>query len=340
MKQVRWGFIGCGDVTEVKSGPAFQQIPGSSIVAVMRRDGEKAADYARRHGIPRWYDDADRLIHDSEVDAVYIATPPGSHLEYGLRVCAAGKPAYIEKPLARNYDECRQLVDAFAAKRLPLFVAYYRRRLPRFEQARQIIESGRLGTIVNISYRYEVPPVEFDPQHLPWRYDVERSGGGLFFDVGCHVLDMFDHWLGALTSVSGNCANRAGDYTVEDAVAMSFETKSGIPGAATWNFAGTDPTDHIEISGTQGKLTLAAFADEPLRVFANGAWQSQSIPHPKHVHQPLVQTIVDELLNNGSATSTCPSTGITATRTAAVMDQVVKNFYRTRDGEFWKRPLK
>ena len=79
VERVRWGIIGVGDVTERKSGPGFQQAERSELVAVMRRRGDLAADYARRHDVPRWYDDADELINDPDVDAVYIATPPDSH---------------------------------------------------------------------------------------------------------------------------------------------------------------------------------------------------------------------------------------------------------------------
>src|SRR5262245_58209728 len=137
---VRWGIIGCGDVTEVKSGPGFQKAQGSELVAVMRRDGTKAADYAGRHAVPRWYDDAERLINDPEVDAVYVATPPGSHLEYALRVARASKPCYVEKPMARSYAECRRMIEAFEKAGLGLFVAYYRRMLPRFVRAKELIE--------------------------------------------------------------------------------------------------------------------------------------------------------------------------------------------------------
>ena len=97
---IRWGMIGCGSVTEVKSGPAYQQTPGFSLHAVMRRDAQKAADYARRHQVPLWFSDADALIQHPEIDAVYIATPPDSHLFYALKVAAAGKICCVEKPMA------------------------------------------------------------------------------------------------------------------------------------------------------------------------------------------------------------------------------------------------
>ncbi len=92
MRTIRWGIIGCGDVTEVKSGPALQKANHSQLVAVMRRTGALARDYAQRHGVPRWYDQADELIHDPEVDAIYIATPPASHKDYTLLTAHAGKP--------------------------------------------------------------------------------------------------------------------------------------------------------------------------------------------------------------------------------------------------------
>ena len=118
----RWGIIGCGDVTEVKSGPALQKATGSALVAVMRRDLSKAQDYARRHGVPRAYNSADALINDPEVDAVYIATPPSSHCALTLAVAAAGKPCLVEKPMAMNHGECRRMIEACAARGVPLWV--------------------------------------------------------------------------------------------------------------------------------------------------------------------------------------------------------------------------
>src|SRR5918997_410384 len=152
--EIRWGIIGCGDVCEVKSGPALQKAQGSRLVAVMRRDPAKAEDFARRHNVPRWYADADQLIADPEVGAVYIATPPGSHEELARKVAAAGKPCYVEKPMARNHAECVRMIAAFRAAARPLFVAFYRRRLPRFVKAKELIDAGRLGRVTGLVYRH------------------------------------------------------------------------------------------------------------------------------------------------------------------------------------------
>src|SRR5690349_1560132 len=199
MDRVRWGIIGCGDVTEVKSGPAFQLAPGSELVAVMRRNGELAADYARRHGVPRWYSRAEELVDDKEVDAVYVATPPGSHLELALMACAAGKPAYVEKPMARSFSECRRMIDAFEAAKVPLFVAYYRRALERFRAVRDLVATGKLGVVTGVSYRFASHPHEAPAGgEVPWRLRPVESGGGLLLDLGSHTLDILDFILGSL----------------------------------------------------------------------------------------------------------------------------------------------
>ena len=124
---INWGIIGCGKVTELKSGPAFSKVEGSRLVAVMRRNAALAEDYAKRHNVPRFYSNADDLINDGEVNAVYVATPPGSHKEYAIKALKAGKPVYIEKPMALNYGECLAINEAGRKYNLPVFVAYYRR---------------------------------------------------------------------------------------------------------------------------------------------------------------------------------------------------------------------
>jgi predicted dehydrogenase len=331
---VRWGIVGCGAVTEVKSGPGFQLAKGSTLIAVMRRNGELAADYARRHNVPRWYDDADALIHDPEVDAVYVATPPGTHCEYALRVAAAGKPAYIEKPMARSHVECQRMNETFAAAKLPLFVAYYRRGLPRFVQAKALLDAGRLGTITGVSYRMTQAARKLDDTALPWRFNAADAGAGLFLDVGSHTLDILDFLLGPLQNVSGHAVNLANDYDVEDGVAMNFQTPHGALGTASWNFAGSRYEDQIQIEGTQGRLCMTTFGTEDLQLETTDGIETFDGQNPPHVQAPLIQTIVDDLLGRG----TCPSTGASAIRTQIVMDTVLQSYYGSRDDEFWTRP--
>ncbi len=332
---IRWGIIGCGDVTEVKSGPALQKARGSELVAVMRRDGAKAADYARRHGVARWYDDARALVADPDVDAIYVATPPGAHLEGALLAAAAGKAAYIEKPLARHTAECDAILAAFQAAGAPVFVAYYRRCLPRFVQVKTLLDAAALGRLTGINVRYACPPPHLsDVAKPPWRLDAANAGAGLFLDLGSHTLDLLDHLVGPLVRVSGHAAAVATPLPVEDAVVMTFATEVGVPGAAAWNFASALPADEIVLSGTAGRLAFSTFGNEPLRLETRDGVQTFDLPNPPHVQQPLIQTVVDALLGRGG----CPGTGESARRTSAVMDAVLESYYGGRADAFWTRP--
>lgn len=323
MSTIRWGIIGCGDVTEVKSGPALQKASGSALVAVMRRNGALAADYARRHGVPRWTDDAQALIDDPQVNAVYVATPPSTHRHYTLLAAAAGKPVYVEKPMAMNYGECVEMVDACRAAGVPLFVAYYRRALPRFVKVKDLLDAGAVGDVrfVSIVLAQPVQPQELEPDNLPWRVLPEIAGGGRFVDLASHTLDLLDYVLGPIRAAQGFAGNQAGLYLAEDIVSGSFVFQSGVQGAGVWCFSAYDDLDRVEITGSRGKLSFSTFgADDPVQLVNAEGITEFRIAHPPHVQQPLIQTLVDELLGIG----VCPSTGESGARTTRVMDAILR----------------
>jgi 1,5-anhydro-D-fructose reductase (1,5-anhydro-D-mannitol-forming) len=336
LDDVRWGILGCGAVTEVKSGPALQRVEGSRLVAVMRRSGNLAADYARRHDVPRWYDDAERLVADPEVNAVYIATPPGSHLEHALLACAHGKPVYVEKPMARNHAECRRMLEAFRSANVPLFAAYYRRALPRFLKARELVADRALGRITGVGCRFAGPyhrnVVAGAP--LPWRLRPEDSGGGLLLDLGCHTLDILDFLLGPLTAVSGTAVNVASPHDVEDNVVIQFRVAAGALGMARWNFAGSTRADEILVEGEEGELCMTTFGDEPLELRRASGVERFAIGNPAHIQEPMIASVVGDL----RGVAECESTGVSAARTQAVMDAALDGYYGGRDRPFWTDP--
>ncbi len=297
---VRWGMIGCGAVAEMKSGPALQKADGSSLVAVMRRDVAKAADYAQRHGVPRHYDSAVALVADPEVDAVYVATPPSSHLEIALLAAEAGKPCLVEKPMALCHAECVRMIEAFEARGVPLFVAYYRRALPRFVEARRLLQAGVVGTPTSVHIFQYDRLLQGDAARV-WRVDPAIAGGGLFFDLASHGFDLIDFLLGPIDAVAAFAANTGRSYAAEDLTTACFRFESGIAGTGVWNFNAACSADGIVITGTAGELHMPVFADAPLWLRADGRQDVLPFLNPPHVHQPLVQTIVDELLGRGIA---------------------------------------
>ncbi len=332
MKTIRWGIIGCGDVTEIKSGPGFQNAQNSALVAVMRRTPEKAKDYARRHQVPRWYDNADQLINDPDVDAVYIATPPGSHRDYTLQVAIAGKPVYVEKPMARSYEECRQMIAACREHDVPLFVAYYRRSLPKFLKVKELLDSGIIGKIRAVQVKLFQPPASADPDPdaLPWRVIPEISGGGYFFDLASHILDILDFYFGPIASAEGIVANQMEQYPAEDVVSASFIFGNGIVGNGVWCFSTDRNEDLIEIFGEKGKITFSGFTTTPVKLYTANHEKSWTIDNPKHIQQPHIQSIVDELLGKGI----CPSHGENAARTSRVMDRITENWRKSKGIKF------
>ena len=313
-KFIRWGIIGCGNVTEVKSGPAFRLVDHSDLVAVMRRNGGLAEDYARRHQVKKWFTNAEALVKDVEVDAIYIATPPDSHLQYTQLAAAHGKSVYVEKPMALNYGQCQEMIAVCKAAGVPLFVAYYRRSLPRFLAIKDLIDNGEIGKVrfVNVvMYKKAVTP-----SAAGWRVVPEISGGGLFVDLASHQLDLLQFYFGDIISADGYSAHQAAGYAAEDHVSGAFVFASGVHGTGIWNFAAYADDDKTEIVGDKGKITFATFGNSPVEVVNDRGSRLLELPSPRHIQQPLIQTVVDELRGIGR----CPSTGVTAARTSRVME--------------------
>lgn len=331
---VKWGILGVGDVCEVKSAPAMQLIEQSKLVAVMRRNGAKAKDYAQRHQVAKWYDKADNLINDKAVNAIYIATPPNAHEELTIKAAQAGKPVYVEKPMARSFSECQRMIAACQKANVPLYIAYYRRRLPNFLKLKQLIESGTIGKVrlVKIElYKTNEPDIIAKTvASMPknWRVNPDISGGGYFFDLAAHQLDYLDFVFGPIESVSGYAANQAGLYPAADIITSHFTFQNGIPGIGSWCFSvdKSAAKDELTIIGTEGKLSISFFG-APEIILKKSSLNGKKkfiFTLPKHIQHPLIQTIVDDLLGKG----VCPSTGVSAARTNWVMEEMTKSFYK------------
>ncbi len=323
--QVRWGIIGVGDVCEVKSAPAMNLIEHSKVEAVMRRDATKAADYARRHAIEKWYSDADRLINDPAVNAIYIATPPVAHAEYTEKAAKAGKPIYVEKPMARTYEECQQMIQACEAADVPLYAAYYRRTLPHFLKVKELIAEGAIGQIrsVEVSMRKPLQPDVVAQSDTSWRVRPEIAGGGYFYDLASHQLDYLDFLFGPIQQANGFSANQAGAYPAEDIVVGSFIFENGVLGTGSWCFTTGNCSDEdmTIIIGSEGEISYESFGKGELTLRTNEkGTESFTFDLPTHIQQPMIQQVVNDLLGKEE----CVSTGESAARTNLIMEQLCR----------------
>lgn len=324
MKEIGWGFIGCGEVTEKKSGPAFNEVPGSHVVAVMSRNAEKAESYAKRHNIKKWYTDPLELINDPEINAIYIATPPSSHATFAIMAMKAGKPVYIEKPLAASYEDCARINRISEQTGVPCFVAYYRRYLPYFQKVKQIIQSGAIGTPANVQIRFSVPPRDLDYKSngsLPWRLQPDIAGGGYFYDLAPHQLDLIQDIFGVITRAHGYCSNMAKLYKAEDTISACFYFENGLPGSGSWCFVGHQSAkeDRIEVIGEKGMLSFSVYNYSPIQLVTSEGRSSIVVPNPPYVQLPIIRSVIEHLQGIGI----CECTSVSATPVNWVMDRIL-----------------
>ena len=305
MKELKWGIIGCGDVTEVKSGPAFNKVKNSSLVAVMRRDGEKAKDYAARHNVPKWYSDARQLINDPEINAVYVATPPDSHEEYTLAALRAGKPVYVEKPMALNPEAATRMMKAAKENNSKLSIAHYRREQPMFRRIKQLLDENAIGKIKFVDLRFLKPALSPEEMKIPktkWRVDPAIAGGGLFHDLAPHQLDLMIYFLGDIKTASGISTNQDGSYDADDIVSGTILFESGVIFTGLWCFTiqGNETTDHCEIIGSGGKIQFSIFDNPVINLTRNGKKEIIQFEKIPHVQQPMIEKVVEYFLGQGS----------------------------------------
>ena len=327
MKQINWGFIGCGEVTEKKSGPAFNEVEGSRVIAVMSRTEKRARSYAERHHVPKWYTDAQEIINDPDINAVYVATPPSSHATYAIMAMHAGKPVYVEKPLASSYDECARINRVSELTGVPCYVAYYRRYLPYFQRVKKIITDGVIGKVTNVQIRFSVPPREFDyasHKNLPWRLQPKIAGGGYFYDLAPHQLDLMQDIFGVITEASGISTNRGGFYEAEDSVSACFQFENGVPGSGSWCFVGhhSAEEDCIEVVGTEGMLSFSVFNYDPILLVTSEGTKSITVPNPPYVQLPIIRSVIRDL----QGIDICTATSVSATPVNWVLDRILGKF--------------
>lgn len=329
MKEVSWGFIGCGNVVKNKSGGAFNSVDGSSICAVYSRSEESAKYVSSMFQVPYWYTSVGELLSNKSVSAVYIATPPGLHLKHALACCQASKPIYIEKPFARNVKEAEIIVDTFRKNNIPVYVAHYFRAQPRFRFVKEILSKKVIGDPVNMSFSLER---QYEP--LNWHYTPKLSGGGRFYDIAPHSLDLIQYLFGRFVDIYGFARNCNKNYQVEDTVMITFETESGVAGTANYNLQSNCKKDEMIILGTSGKLSFSVHNGEDVRVETATGIKIYSFAKPLWDAHYMVQEVVNALLGKDNHALT----GEEALNTMKAMDAVLQDFYHGRDDCFWERP--
>ncbi|GAB2693094.1 Gfo/Idh/MocA family oxidoreductase [Mucilaginibacter koreensis] len=295
MATINWGIIGCGDVTEKKSGPAFNKVPNSRLKAVMRRDAAKAEDYAQRHGVGEWYADANEMMAQAGIEAVYIATPPANHMPYAIDALQRGLHVYVEKPVTLNADEARQIAEAAKSSSTKLSVAHYRRALPMFLLVKKLLDEQVIGDVRTVQIRmWQSPkPALVADVATNWRVQPELSGGGYFHDLAPHQLDLMLFYFGKPKAYQGFSLNQSGLYPADDQVCghILFENQVTVNGSWCFNVAESDVIDECVVVGSKGSITFPFFGNQ-VSWKAGTENHSTTFEHPQHIEQPMIQQVV------------------------------------------------
>ncbi len=301
---VNWGIVGCGDVCEVKSGPAFNKVNHSRLVAVMRRNLAKAADFAKRHNVPRFYNDASALINDPEVNAIYIATPPAFHEEYTRQVMKAGKPVYVEKPVSVNAASCERMVSLTHEYHLKASVAHYRRGLLLFNKVKSLVLEGVIGKVRLVRIATLQPEVSklITQTEDQWRLKPELSGGGLFHDLSPHQLDILYWIFGPPIDVYGRSINQARRYAAPDITQLEavYDHDVCLQGIWAFNVAESAAQDCCEIIGDKGMLRFAFFRKSTLEVITDTGTENLELDYPVNIQQPMIEAVVNFFRGEGN----------------------------------------
>ncbi|WP_291637088.1 Gfo/Idh/MocA family oxidoreductase [Clostridium sp.] len=326
MENVNWGMIGCGQVTEVKSGPGLYKSNNSSLVGVYNAHYDKAVDYIKRHGIAKAYRTVEDLLADETIDIVYIATPPKFHKEYAIQCLKAGKIPYIEKPVAITYGECLEIKALSEELNIPVYVAFYRRGLEKFLKIKEFLDNKEIGDIryVNVTQIMKVEDSELDREKLAWRVIPEISGGGKFLDMGVHVIDCLTLYFGEMESINGIVENKGGYYDADDTVVASFKFKNGIVGSGTWCYVADKNINEVQIVGDNGRIVYDGLSAKSFTLIKNGLETIFEFEQPEHIAMPYQQAVVNELIGKGKSFANFKE----AINTVEMTEMLLKNYYR------------
>jgi predicted dehydrogenase len=289
----RWGLIGAGDIVQKRVAPAIRDSPACELLAVARARAELAADFANSFGGARSYARWTDLVHDPDIDGVYIATPVYLHAEQTITAAEAGKHVLCEKPMAMNAAECDRVIAACRANGVTAGVAYYRHFYPVVSRIKELIASGAIGdhVLVHIDAFEPFNPAPDHPRY--WLMKKAQSGGGPMFDFGCHRLEVLINIFGPVRRATGMAGNVRFEREVEDTAVALLQLGNGACATIAVTHAAHQARDSVDIYGTRGSLHTASLNQGDIRIITADEDRRELHPPAANLHRPLIDDFVD-----------------------------------------------
>lgn len=298
MTSIRFGLIGCGDISRKRVAPALRDLECCELVAVARKQSELAESFAKEFGAQRWYADWRELVADKEIDAVYVASPVNLHAEQTIAAAEAGKHVLCEKPMAMNVAECDQMIAACESNNVKLGVAYYRHFYPLVRRVKEIIESDEIGVpvVAQVNAFEWFKPEKSNPRY--WLIEKEKSGGGPMFDFGCHRIEVLLDLFGKVDRVKATTSNSFFKRGVEDVASAILQFEQGTIATLTVAHSAREPQDTLNVFGSRGSIHVEVLNEGQLRVVSQLGERKESLPSAKNIHQPLIEDFASAVLEN------------------------------------------
>jgi predicted dehydrogenase len=296
MAEIKWGLIGCGDISKKRVAPGLRDSKNSLLVSINRSDYSKAMSFAKEFGAKKWIKNWKDLITDSDINAVYIATPVYLHAEQTIAAAEAGKHILCEKTMAMNKQEADKMIDACKSNNVKLGIAYYRNLYPAVNRIKEIIKSVEIGKIVHIqSNNFEnFNCLPDEPRY--WLLEKAKSGGGPMMDMGCHRIEVFTNIAGSIKEVNSFNDNIVFKREVEDSSITHFKFENGATGIITSSHAAKEPKDTLDIYGSQGSIHVPVLNEGTITIVSSKGTRTEKYPNQVNVHQPLIEDFIQAVL--------------------------------------------
>ncbi len=293
---LKFGLVGCGDISRKRVAPALRDLPNCELVAVSRADFGKAESFAKEFGARKWYRDYAELIADDEIEAIYIATPVHLHAEQAIAAAEAGKHVLCEKPMAMNVDECDQMTAACQANNVKLGIAYYRHFYPAIKRIKEIIADGEIGhpVIAQINAFEWFNPEPSSPRH--WLIEKAQAGGGPMFDFGCHRIEVLLNILGPITRTAGVLTRVIFERQVEDTGVAVFQFERGTLGVLSITHAARQSQDTVAIFGSEGSIQVESLNEGTVAIRTPAGDRVEKLPPDENLHQPLINDFAQAVI--------------------------------------------
>jgi predicted dehydrogenase len=298
MDKLRWGLIGCGDISKKRVAPALNSLDQSELIAVARANHSLAKSFAKEFSAKRWYKNWQDILSDEEIDAVYLATPVYLHAEQTIAAAEAGKHVLCEKPMALNANDCKRMIETCKTHNVKLGVAYYRHFYPVIKGAKEIILSGEIGepTIVDIQAFEWFDRKPGEPRY--WLLQKELSGGGPMMDFGCHRIEVLHYLFGGVKEMQAQLFNLHFKREVEDTAYVSLLFENHTQAIIRVTHAAYQARDTLDIYGTKGTIHIPVLNKETMIVITEKGERTENYPPHQNVHQPLIEDFTNAVLEN------------------------------------------